>query len=951
MGAAGRRVIYRFGKSGEFELDARGFELRRDGALLEAEPKVLELLLHLVRHADRLVTREELLAEVWREVHVEESSLYRAVAIARRLVGQRDGADAPIRTVRGRGYRFAADVHAAEAPPERSGGTDLPGRAGALASLGASLERARAGKRQLVVVSGEAGLGKTSVVDAFLAGLRAEDVLATTGQCLVPHEGGEPYSPLLEALARLCRRAGEPVLAALRSRAPAWLAQLPGDAASGDRALFASRARGATRERLVEELADALDEIAGWRPLVLVLEDLHACDRATLGLLAALAQRREPAALLVIGTVRTGDPASPAEPLWKLLGELKGRGCCAELALAPLDEADVAALVRARAAGAEPDAARVGWLARRSAGNPLFVQALLDSAAAPGEGTELPESLAERLELQIRALAPEDARLLEAASAAGLEFSAAEAAAAHGEGLVAVEEACDELARRALFLTRAGVAEWPDGTIAARFRFRHALHREVLATRIAPARSRELHRRLAARLELAHGAAADGVAAVLADHCERAGDARGAVRHYGGAVAAAARRHAGHEAHALAVRALALLPRLPADEAGEAELAVRFALLPVLPDALGFGHAEVEVNLARAQELCEAAGDGERRLAVLWSRCHARFHAGAPEEAVAYAEQLLRAARELGRPAFELLAHDALAMAHHKACRVEQALAHAEEVLARHDPEAHEQLTEWIGQHVGVNAAVSSAFGLWYLGRVAAAKQRMDEALAQARTSEHGFTLVLALCYGASFALGAEDYARARTLAEEAMACAERERLPGHRWFALLLRGASLSREEGRLGAMVAALGDVRSFAVPQATGESGVRGLFAVALAADGHRELALAQIAEALAAADRSGERHHVPGLHLLRASLEQDDAEVERALEAALDTGAALRLPLAQVQAATEVARFRARCARRAEAHALLAPLVAERAGEPDVPILARARTLLAELRAEP
>ena len=940
-------MIYRFGESGEFELDARGFELRRGGALLEAEPKVLELLLHLVRHADRLVPREELLAEVWRDVRVVEDSLYRAVAIARRLLGQRDGADAPIRTVRGRGYRLVGEVRSLEAPAvpvER----ELPGRSGALAALRAALDRARSGRRQLLVISGEAGLGKTRLVDVFLEELRGTGgALATTGQCLVAHEGGEPYSPLLEALARLLRRAPDPVLAALRSRAPAWLAQLPGTTGSGDLALFESRARGATRERLTEELADALDEIAAHRPLVLVLEDLHACDRATLGLLAALAQRRESAALLVIGTVRTGDPSSAADALWKLLGELKGRGCCSELALPPLAEPDVAALVRARAGSGEPDAAHVGWLARRSAGNPLFLHALLDSGAAPGDGTDVPESLAERIELQIGALDPDDARLLEVASAAGLEFSAAEAAAALDADLVAVEEACDELARRALFLTRSGVGEWPDGTIAARFRFRHALHREVLVSRVAPARARELHRRLAARLDLGHGPAAAGVAAVLADHYERAGDARAAARHYGGAVATAARRHAGHEAHALAVRALALVARLPAEEAAEVELSIRFSLLPVLPDALGFGHAEVERNLARAQELCEVAKDGERRLAVLWSRCYARFHAGAPEEAVEYAEQLLRASQELGRPTFELLAHDALSMAHHKACRVAAALEHAEAVLARHDPTAHGQLTEWVGQDVGVNAAVSSAFGLWYLGRVAEATRRMDEALALARASEHGFTLVMTLCYAASFAIGAEDFARARTLAEEAMACAERERLPGHRWFALLLRAASLSREEGRLGAMVAALGDVRSFEAPQATGESGVRGLFAVALAADGHRELALAQIAEALAAADRSGERHHVPGLHLLRASLAQDDAEVERELETALDAARGLGLPLAQLQAATEVARFQARCARRDEARALLAPLVAARAGEPDVPILARARALLGEL----
>ena len=672
-------MIYRFG---EFELDGDAFELRREGALLESEPKVLELLLYLVRHAERLVSREELLAEVWRGVHVEETSLYRAVAIARRLVGQSDGADAPIRTVRGRGYRFAAEVSTVGVPLATDPrAAELPGRAEALASLAAALDRARAGERQLVVVSGEAGLGKTRLVETFLASLRGGDVVTTTGQCLAPFDGGEPWSPLLEALARLCRRAGDRAVEALRTRAPAWLAQLPGHAEPAARALFESRARGATRERLTEELADALDEIASQRPLVLVLEDLQACDRATLWLLAALAQRREAAALLVIGTARTGDPATAAEPLWKLVAELKARGRCSELALHPLAEADVAAIVRARA-GAEPDRPWARWLAQRSAGNPLYLNALLDSAASPGERDDVPESLAERIERQIDALDPQAARLLEAASAAGPEFSAAEAAAALGGELVAVEEACDELARRALFLTRSGVGEWPDGTLAARFRFRHALHREVLAARAAPARRREQHRRLAERLEQGFAGRTGELGAALADHCERGGDPAGALRHYAVAVEAAARRHAGHEARALAERALALVPRVPEAEAATAELAVRFALLPVLPEAIGFDHPDVEVNLARAQALCEVRGDGERRLAVLWSRCYARFQAGAADEAVAVAEELLRSARSLARPAFELLAHDALAFSHHKACRIETSLAHAERVLA-----------------------------------------------------------------------------------------------------------------------------------------------------------------------------------------------------------------------------------------------------------------------------
>jgi DNA-binding winged helix-turn-helix (wHTH) protein len=948
MRPAGTRVIYRFGESGEFELDARGFELRRGGALLETEPKVLELLLHLAAHADRLVPREELLAAVWRDVHVEEDSLYRAVAVARRLLGQRDGADAPIRTVRGRGYRLVGDVQVHEGAPEPAAAADLPGRAGALADLAAALARARTGKRQLVIVSGEAGLGKTRLVDAFSARLAAEGVLATTGQCLVPHEGGEPYSPLLEALARLRRRGGERVRAALESRAPAWLEHLPG--AVADRSLFAGRSRGATRERLVEELADAIDEIASAAPLVVVLEDLHACDRATQGLLAALAQRREKAALLVVGTVRTGDPASAAGPLWRLLGELKGRGQCLELELPPLTEADVAAVVRERTGGIDPDADRVRWLAQRSTGNPLYLHALLDSRDAPERSGDVPELLADRIARLVDSLDRPAQRLLEAASLAGLEFSAAEVAAALDAELLEVEEGCDELARRALFLARAGAHEWPDGTVAASFRFRHGLHREVLAARAPPARARSLHLRLADRLARAFAARPGEHAAVLADHFERGGAAEAAVRHYRAAVLGAARRHAGHEAWHLASRALALVARLPAADAAEAELALRFAVLPVLPEALGFDHPEVERNLERAQALCEAAGDDERRSVVLWSRSYARFQVGDAEESVKWAEELLRAARSRGRPLFEVLAHGALTNAELKACRLEKALAHADRVRACDDAALHAELVDLVGRHVGVDAATASAFALFYLGRIAEAQRRGAEAVARARAAGHGWSLVVALCYAAVLRLSLEDMGGARVLAEEAMACADRERLLGLRSFADLVRAATVPKEDGRMSQMVAALaGPVRD-GIPTASGEPGVRMMFARAIAEEGLRELALAQVVEAFASAERSGERHYVPSLHLLRASLAREDADVEHGLAAALASAEKLGLPLAQLEAATEMARFRARCGRRAEARALLAPHVAERSGEPDVPIVARARTLLAELGPE-
>lgn len=248
------------------------------------------------------------------------------------------------------------------------------------------------------------------------------------------------------------------------------------------------------------------------------------------------------------------------------------------------------------------------------------------------------------------------------------------------------------------------------------------MHRDVLYERAAPARRRIQHRRIAERLASAHGARAEAIAAALAAHFEASGEAAPALAWYRTAIEAAARRHAGRDA--LATRALATLARGDAASQAAYELDIRFALAPALPEALGFADPAVEANLLRAQQLCEQLGDAERRLAVLWSRCYARFQAGESAAALALAHELLAAASALGRPEFEVLAHDALAFSYHKECRFAESLQHAERVLALYDPAAHAGLRKWVGQDVAVDAAIVGAFDLWYLGRVAAAQRR-----------------------------------------------------------------------------------------------------------------------------------------------------------------------------------------------------------------------------------
>src|SRR5215218_8810767 len=182
------------------------------------------------------------------------------------------------------------------------------GREPQLAVLRAALAAAVAGRRTGVMVRGEPGAGKSTLVDAFAQ--EAGGVAIGVGQCIGHRGQGEPYLPVLEAVGELARGpSGEAVVATLAQAAPTWLVELPwllGDGPEAD--TVRQRAQGATRARMLREMLEALDAIAAAAPLMLVLEDLHWADDSTLDLLAALLRRRDPAPLLVIGTYRPAGP-------------------------------------------------------------------------------------------------------------------------------------------------------------------------------------------------------------------------------------------------------------------------------------------------------------------------------------------------------------------------------------------------------------------------------------------------------------------------------------------------------------------------------------------------------------------------------------------------------------------------------------------------------------------
>ncbi len=580
-----------------FLLDADNALLWRGKERISLPPKPFHVLCHLVQRAGELVTKDELLDAVWPNLHVTESSLTVCINALRLALGDDSRSPRFVETVPRRGYRFIApvmDVSNSEPTPGARLWVDANraelrrrfwvGRESALAAMDCWFEEVAGGRRQLVFVTGEAGIGKTTFAEMLIQRVADRNVGVLIGKCVEHFGTDEAFLPLIEALSNGSRGPMRPLLlAALQEKAPAWLAQLPGFIDGNDRAALQSEVFGASRERMLREFCELLEALSQERPLILIIEDLHWSDYATLDVLSRFVHRVEKAAVLVIATYRPVDVMASGHPMRAVHQELQIHGLCSELSLNKLSQAEVEQYLALRLGTGEVRGQFAATVMRRTGGHPLFVVALVDYFASQGEIVEvdgcwrfarddaaarqgIPRDLHEMIARQIDGLSPERQRLVEAASAAGAEFSAAAVAGAMDSDPADIDQACAEMARMGQILRADGIAEWPGGTAVGRYVFLHALYQEVLYERLAPGRRAVLHRQIGETLERGYAARTSEIAAVLALHFEEGRNFPKAVRYLAEAAENSTRRFANHEAANYLTRALAYVDRLPHDE-------------------------------------------------------------------------------------------------------------------------------------------------------------------------------------------------------------------------------------------------------------------------------------------------------------------------------------------------------------------------------------------------
>jgi DNA-binding winged helix-turn-helix (wHTH) protein/tetratricopeptide (TPR) repeat protein len=572
---------------GPFRLDEANQCVWRGETRIALMPKPFTVLQYLVDHAGQLVTHDELLAAIWPDTFVQPEVLRRYILEIRKALGDPVQKPRFIVTRPKRGYEFIATVtHDDERDPRDAVATEsarLVGRETVLNKLRAHLEKALRAQRQIMFVVGEPGIGKTSLVDAFHQALAGTPgVSVARGQSVEGFGGKEPYYPIFEALGQLTRGPSRTfVLDTLRRYAPTWLIQLPALVRADQKDVLKRETVGATRDRMVRELCEALEAVTRTTALIIVLEDLHWVDHSTIDLISAIARRREPAKLLIVGTIRPADLILSDSPLKTLKQDLLLHHLGHELTLEPLLEADVADYLAATFGGGGLPAGLPTMIYRQSDGNPLFMIALLDHLrqqgviaqtdgqwrmSAPLEDINpgVPETLKQMLELQMRHLSDGERRLLKCASVVGQRFSAWSLAIMLDDAAVDAEEECAALSERQQFLKPV--------TATSEYEFGHSLYREVLYRALTPSLRVTYHRRLAAGLESLTWPVDPELAAELALHFDEGHQYDRAVKYLRLAARNATSRHAHREAIAALEHACELIPRIDNGTKAELEL-------------------------------------------------------------------------------------------------------------------------------------------------------------------------------------------------------------------------------------------------------------------------------------------------------------------------------------------------------------------------------------------
>ncbi len=829
------------------------------------------------------------------------------------------------------------------------------GRQRERAQLRAAFEACDRGAGQFIALAGEPGIGKSTLVEDFLAEI-AVPVWIVRGHCSERLAGAEAHLPFLEAMDSLLERDPSAV-ELMKQLAPSWYLQVaPQSAGDSSSSRLVAEARSGSPERLMREMAALLTELARRRPLLLFIDDLHWADLSTIDLLAHLAPKLAQLRALVLLTYRPSDLAVSGHPFLRLQSDLVAHGTLSAIPVTLLTREDVDQYVGSQLSTAPPGLAALVY--KKTEGNPLFMVDLVRYLRERGEPSEwaaeierdIPESLRGMIERKLESLRDDERQLLRVAAVQGFEFDSAIVAQVLARDPADVEDLLQSLDRAHGLVKVQHEQELPSRLFSLRCQFVHVLYQNSLLASASPSRKASWSAQVASALAAAHGERKSLVAAELALLYEMARDPWRAAEHFLVASQVASSRFANHEAAAFAERGLSCLTALPdTEEKKRRELELQKARLVPVGAREGYGSAATERVSKRIIELAEQLQDDGSLFAALGGAVVVHIIHAECAAAQRVSERLLSIADHSRSDVMQMNAHMWAMITTHHLGEFRVAQGHAEACIALGTPPNQAARLITIFDPV-VGTLAESSRNLWILGDTEGCRDHVGRAIDLAREIRHPESLAFALLFQAWMHGYREEWeASLRSSAEALALCSQYDLVQtlawnrcAHGWALAHMWNPreGLLELEGAIADTVRIWGQV---GLPQ------FLAMLAEVLALVGEHRRALEDVQRILKANEKTEDRYFDAELRRLAASahLALGDPDLaETTLQQAVATARTQSAQTFELRATTSLARLWRGRGETGRARALLLPLCETLRGAAETPDLLRARQCLAE-----
>ena len=754
--------------------------------------------------------------------------------------------------------------------------------------LSAAFRAAQDGRGSVICIAGEAGLGKTTLVEDFLA-----EVLQADPSCQIARgrsserlAGAEAYLPFLEALDNLVGSpSGQSYRESMKTIAPSWYTQL---ATAQDSSADRVRAESPTvsQERMKRELAAFLQEVSRRSTLVLFFDDLHWADASTIDIIAYIATRLATMRLLIVTTYRLSEMQLNNHPFVAVKLDMQARGLCHELGLEFLTFENVERYLALEFPDHQFPKQFATLIYTKTEGSPLFmadvVRYLRDRKVIGAEGgrwslvqsvpeieTDLPETVRSMIQRKIAQLSEADRSLLVGASIQGYEFDSTLVARAMKLDTADVEDRLEALERVNALVRLISERDFPGHVLSLRYRFVHVLYQNALYSSVRPTRRAQMSAAVAeAMLEL-YGKQSATVASELGFLFEAARNWSQASDYYLVAARNAARVFANQEAAELAQRGLATLRLLPdVAEHAKQELKLQMTLGPSLMTVRGFAAPEVEHAFLRASELCLQLDDRAVLFRAQFSLAITYIVKAEYTQSISHAEQCLRLSEDLHEPAMLMQSYWLLGLSECYLGRMEKARDHFDRTISIHDAERIESPVSLYG---GVLSRAHQARMVLYLGFFDRSRRLIEDAIVRAERLHHPVGLVNTFSLAAQIEIQHRNPQRAEELAEAIAEPSEEHGLPHYAAIAVMMRGWAIAmRGEPHTGVELLREGLASYLATGTRQQHSYFLGLMSEALDQAGRTTEALGALAEAMNRVAETDERYYEAELHRITGEL---------------------------------------------------------------------------------